>query len=181
MIYIFPVYLPYTDFYVCIFLKLYLFFLHKFTKAVKYSVDAIDFKILDRLAEDSKATLKTLSEKVGLSPSPLQARIKRLEREGYIRGYAARLDYTKLGQDHIAFVQVTLSDTRAEALAAFNMAVRDLKSVEQCHMIAGNFDYLLKVRTRDIRAYRTELAEKISSLPHVASTSTFVSMETVQE
>jgi Lrp/AsnC family leucine-responsive transcriptional regulator len=144
-------------------------------------LDAIDFKILDQLSRDSKTTLKKLSEQVGLSPSPLQARIKKLEKEGYIRGYAAQLDYTKLGQDHIAFVQVTLSDTRANALTAFNSAVRTLKSVEQCHMIAGSFDYLLKVRTNNIRTYRTELAEKISSLPHVASTSTFVSMETVQE
>lgn len=144
-------------------------------------MDSIDLKILDQLSYDSKTTLKRLSEKVGLSSSPLQARIKKLEKEGYIHGYAAQLNYTKLGQDHIAFVQVTLSDTRTDALAAFNIAVRTLKSVEQCHMIAGNFDYLLKVRTRDIRTYRTELAEKISSLPHVASTSTFVSMETVRE
>lgn len=144
-------------------------------------MDAIDLKILNQLSHDSKTTLKQLSEQVGLSPSPLQTRIKKLEKEGYILGYAAQLDYTKLGQDHIAFVQVTLSDTRADALAAFNSAVTSLKSVEQCHMIAGGFDYLLKVRTKDIRAYRTELAENISSLPHVASTSTFVSMETIQE
>jgi Lrp/AsnC family leucine-responsive transcriptional regulator len=144
-------------------------------------VDVIDQKILDRLSTDSKMTLKALSDDVGLSPSPLQARIKKLEREGYIRGYVARLDFAKINQDHVAFIQVTLSDTRADALAAFNKAVRDLKTVEQCHMIAGNFDYLLKVRTRDIRSYRIELAEKISSLPHVASTSTFVSMETVCE
>ena len=144
-------------------------------------MDSIDLKILNQLSSDSKTTLKQLSEQVGLSSSPLQARIKRLEKEGYIRGYTAQLDYTKLGQDHIAFVQVTLSDTRANALAAFNTAISQLKSVEQCHMIAGNFDYLLKVRTKDIRAYREELAEKISSLPHVASTSTFVSMETVIE
>ena len=144
-------------------------------------MDAIDHRILDQLSRDSKTTLKRLSEHVGLSQSPLQARIKKLEKEGYIRGYAAQLNYTKLGQDHIAFVQVTLSDTRADALAAFNSAVRALKSVEQCHMIAGNFDYLLKVRTKNIHNYRTELAEKISSLPHVASTSTFVSMETIQE
>ena len=144
-------------------------------------MDSIDLKILNQLSSDSKTTLKQLSEQVGLSSSPLQARIKRLEKEGYIRGYTAQLDYTKLGQDHIAFVQVTLSDTRANALAAFNAAIRQLKSVEQCHMIAGNFDYLLKVRTKDIRNYREELAEKISSLPHVASTSTFVSMETVIE
>jgi len=144
-------------------------------------VDMIDLKILDRLATDSKTTLKALSSEVGLSPSPLQARIKKLEKEGYIRGYVAQLDFTKINQDHVAFIQVTLSDTRADALAAFNSAVRRLKTVEQCHMIAGNFDYLLKVRTRDIRSYRIELAEKISSLPHVASTSTFVSMETVCE
>ncbi|MDA0308599.1 MAG: Lrp/AsnC family transcriptional regulator [Candidatus Puniceispirillales bacterium] len=144
-------------------------------------MDAIDTNILDLLSKDSKPTLKALADRVGLSPSPLQARIKKLEKEGYIRGYVAQLDYTKIGQDHIAFVQVTLSDTRAEALATFNDAVRTLKSVEQCHMIAGNFDYLLKVRTRNIRTYRIELAERISSLPHVASTSTFVSMETVCE
>ncbi|WP_438996969.1 Lrp/AsnC family transcriptional regulator [Candidatus Puniceispirillum sp.] len=144
-------------------------------------MDLIDRNILDRLAIDSKTTLKALSDEVGLSPSPLQARIKKLEKEGFIRGYVAQLDFAKIDQDHVAFIQVTLSDTRAEALAAFNAAVRQLKTVEQCHMIAGNFDYLLKVRTRDIRSYRIELAEKISSLPHVASTSTFVSMETVCE
>lgn len=144
-------------------------------------MDMIDRNILDRLAIDSKTTLKALSDEVGLSPSPLQARIKKLEKEGFIRGYVAQLDFAKIDQDHVAFIQVTLSDTRAEALAAFNAAVRRLKTVEQCHMIAGNFDYLLKVRTRDIRSYRIELAEKISSLPHVASTSTFVSMETVCE
>jgi Lrp/AsnC family leucine-responsive transcriptional regulator len=144
-------------------------------------MDAIDARILNLLSQNSKSTLKVLAEHVGLSPSPLQARIKKLEKDGFIRGYVAKLDFTKIGQDHIAFVQVTLSDTRADALATFNDAVRQLKSVEQCHMIAGNFDYLLKVRTKNIRTYRIELAEKISSLPHVASTSTFVSMETVCE
>ena len=144
-------------------------------------MDAIDARILKLLSQKSKSKLKVLAEHVGLSPSPLKARIKKLEKDGFIRGYVAKLDFTKIGQDHIAFVQVTLSDTRADALATFNDAVRQLKSVEQCHMIAGNFDYLLKVRTKNIRKYRTELAENISSLPHVASTSTFVSMETVCE
>jgi len=144
-------------------------------------VDAIDIKIVDLLAIDSKTTLKDLSERVGLSSSPLQARIKKLEREGIIRGYVARIDYSKIRRDHIAFVQVTLSDTKASALNDFNIEVGKLKSVEQCHMIAGSFDYLLKVRTKDINTYREELAENISALPHVASTSTFVSMDTVCE
>ena len=144
-------------------------------------LDTIDRKLLNILGHDSKTTLRVLSDKVGLSPSPLQARIKRLEKNGFIQGYCARLDHHKMGLDHIAFVQVSLSDTRAGALAAFNRAVRGLSAVEQCHMIAGGFDYLLKVRTTDISAYRIELAEHISALPHVESTSTFVSMETVIE
>ena len=78
-------------------------------------------------------------------------------------------------------MQVVLSDTRANALENFNSKVSKLESIEQCHMIAGSFDYLLKVRTKNISQYRTLLAEKISSLPNVASTSTFVSMETIKD
>ncbi len=74
-----------------------------------------------------------------------------------------------------------LSDTRAAALDAFNKAVAKLPEVEECHMIAGSFDYLLKVRTRDMPSYRRVMGEKISALPHVAHTSTFVSMEAVKD
>ena len=83
--------------------------------------------------------------------------------------------------DHVAFAEVKLSDTREAALKQFNAAVRAIPEVEECHMIASSFDYLLKVRTIDIRRYRIVLGEKISSLPHVASTSTFVAMETISE
>lgn len=98
-----------------------------------------------------------------------------------IRGFRAMVDPAKLGMDHVAFAEVKLSDTRESALTEFNDAVRRIPEVEECHMIASSFDYLLKVRTADIRRYRTVLGEKISSLPHVASTSTFVAMETVLE
>ena len=81
----------------------------------------------------------------------------------------------------MAFVQVTLSDTRTQALNAFNEAVRQIPEVEQCHMTAANFDYLLKIRTSDMESYRTVLGEKISSLPHVTNTSTFVVMEDVKD
>ena len=87
----------------------------------------------------------------------------------------------KLNKAHIAFVQVTLSDTRSAALTAFNKAVKEITEIEQCHMIAGNFDYLLKIRTADMENYRRVLGEQISALPHVAQTSTFVAMETVKE
>ncbi|MCE8467541.1 Lrp/AsnC ligand binding domain-containing protein, partial [Rhodovulum sulfidophilum] len=82
---------------------------------------------------------------------------------------------------HVAFVELRLSDTREAALRAFNAAVRAIPEIEECHMIAGGFDYLLKVRTADMAAYREVMGERISALPHVANSSTFVAMEAVKE
>ncbi len=144
-------------------------------------LDQIDKAILRHLAADGRISITNLSKLVGLSKSPCQLRVKRLEKSGYILGYRAMLCPEKLGLDHIAFVQVTLSDTRAKALEAFNSAVRKTPEVEQCHMIAGGFDYLLKVRTQNISDYRAVMGEKISALPYVTSSSTFVSMESVKE
>ena len=146
-----------------------------------YPLDGIDRAILRCLSIDGRMTITDLSKNVGLSKSPCQLRVKRLEEHGYILGYRAMLSPAKLGLDHIAFVQVTLSDTRAKALEAFNAAVRRTPEVEQCHMIAGGFDYLLKVRTQSIADYRAVMGEKISALPYVTSTSTFVVMEAVKE
>ena len=83
--------------------------------------------------------------------------------------------------DHVAFVEVKLTDTRETALRAFNAAVVKIPEIEQAHMIASHFDYLLKVRTTNMARYRTFLGETISALPHVASTSTYVAMEAVKE
>ncbi|MCT6919463.1 MAG: Lrp/AsnC ligand binding domain-containing protein, partial [Bifidobacteriales bacterium] len=94
-------------------------------------------------------------------------------------GFRAVLNPAKMGLEHIAFAEVKLSDTREEALRAFNAAVKKIREVEECHMIASSFDYLLKVRTSDIKRYRIVLGEKISTLPYVASTSTFVVMQNV--
>jgi|TARA_B100001094_G_C17817837_1_gene617021 Lrp/AsnC family leucine-responsive transcriptional regulator len=144
-------------------------------------IDKIDDEILRLLAKNGRITLSELAKKVNLSISPCQARLKKLENKKYILGYHARINYEQLQKAHIAFVQVVLSDTRASALENFNSEVSKLESIEQCHMIAGSFDYLLKVRTKNISQYRTILAEKISSLPNVSSTSTFVSMETIKD
>ena len=148
---------------------------------VSGQLDRIDRKILTELQAEGRLPITGLAERVGLSKTPCQQRVKRLEEAGYIRGYAALLDLEKLGAGHVAFVEVKLNDTRAQALAAFNKAVLRLPEVEQCHMIAGDFDYLLKVRTRDIAEYRRVLGEALSALPHVANTSTFVVMESVKE
>ena len=144
-------------------------------------LDQLDFKILREISDNARITITDLAEKVGLSKTPCNARLKRLEKQGYILGYRALINPAKLGLSHIAFVEVKLSDTRAEALSGFNEAVRKLPEVEQCHMIAGGYDYLLKVRTKDIDSYRVVMGEKLSALPHVAQTSTFVSMEAVKE
>tara|TARA_B100001741_G_C16453527_1_gene551567 strand:+ start:160 stop:603 length:444 start_codon:yes stop_codon:yes gene_type:complete len=144
-------------------------------------IDKIDKQLIELLAENGRTTLNDLSKKVGLSVSPCQSRIKKLEEQKYILGYHAQINYQKLEKAHVAFVQVSLSNTRARALEEFNVEVGKLEAVEQCHMIAGGFDYLLKVRTTDIDSYRLLLAEKISSLPYVASTSTFVSMQSVKD
>jgi len=144
-------------------------------------LDHIDLKILDELARNGRIAVTELATKVGLSKSPCQVRLKRLQRDGYILGFRAVLNHALLGHEHVAFTEVKLSDTREAALGDFNSAVQQVPEIEQCHLIAGSFDYLLKVRTRDIGAYRRVLGEKISTLPHVAHTSTFVAMQAVKE
>lgn len=144
-------------------------------------LDTFDRKILAVLASEGRIPVADLARRIGLSKSPTQARLKRLEGAGVIRGYRALIDPIRLGLDHVAFVELRLTDTREAALAAFNAAVARIGEIEQVHLIAGNFDYLLKVRTRSMAEYRAVLAEKISTLPHVASSSTYVAMQAVKE
>lgn len=144
-------------------------------------VDQFDRKILDILTVEGRISVTELARRIGLSKSPTQARLKRLEESGVIRGYRALYDPIRLGRDHVAFVEVKLTDTREAALSAFNAAVMQVPEIEQCHLIAGAFDYLLKVRTAGMTGYRAVLADRISTLPHVANTSTYVAMQAVKE
>jgi Lrp/AsnC family leucine-responsive transcriptional regulator len=144
-------------------------------------LDDFDRKIIAALRLDGRMSVTDLAQRIGLSKTPCQVRLRRLLDDGVIRGFTALVDAAKLGLDHVAFAEVKLSDTREAALEEFNAAVQRIPEVEECHMIASSFDYLLKVRTPDIRRYRMVLGEKISALPHVASTSTFVAMETVKD
>lgn len=144
-------------------------------------MDRYDQAILALLSADGRMSATEIARRVGLTKSPVQARIKQLEESGVIAGYRAILSPIRLGLAHVAFVEVRLSDTREAALQAFNRAVRAVPEIEECHMIAGGFDYLLKVRTGDIGDYRRVMAESISSLPHVAATSTYVAMEAVKD
>lgn len=144
-------------------------------------LDGFDHKILAALGRDGRISITDLAKEIGLSKTPTQARLRRLETEGVITGYRATTDPVRLGLDHVAFVEVKLDDTRETALKSFNAAVRQVPEIEQVHMIASHFDYLLKVRTTNMAAYRVVLGEKISALPHVSSTSTFVVMQAVKE
>lgn len=144
-------------------------------------MDRIDRRILDEVMRDGRITITELADRVGLSKSPCQVRLARLIANGTIRGFRAVVDPAALQREHVAFVEVKLKDTSEAALQAFNRQVRQYPQIEQCHMIAGAFDYLLKVRTTDIREYRMVLGEVVSNLPHVANTSTHVSMEAVKD
>lgn len=144
-------------------------------------LDRFDKAILRVLSAEGRLSITELARRIGLSKSPTQARLRRLEKNGVITGYRALVDPIRLGLDHVSFVELRLHDTREAALAEFNAAVRQIPEVEQAHLIAGNFDYLLKIRTPSMADYRRVLAEHISTLPHVANSSTYVAMEAVKE
>lgn len=144
-------------------------------------LDSFDHAILRHLAVNGRISVTELAGRIGLTKSPTQARLRRLEELQVITGYRAMIDPQQIDAAHIAFVEIKLSDTREAALRAFNEATRKVPEIEECHLIAGAFDYLLKVRSRDIASYRRVLAEHISGLPHITSTSTHVVMEAVKE
>jgi len=144
-------------------------------------IDSFDHKIIDILSTEGRLPVTELAARIGISKSPCQVRLKRLQEQGYILGFKAVINHAKLLKEHVAFAEVRLSDTREEALDAFNAAIENVPEIEQCHLIAGSFDYLLKVRTSDITAYRTVLAESISRLPYIANTSTYVSMQSIKD
>lgn len=144
-------------------------------------LDPTNRRILRELVANARIPISELARKVGLSKTPVALRIRQMEAMGLITGYRAILSPLKLGLTHVTFMQLRLSDTRQKALEQFNAEVRKIPEIEECYMIAGGFDYLLKVRSRDMVEFRQLMAERISSLPHVSATSSFVAMEAVVE
>jgi Lrp/AsnC family leucine-responsive transcriptional regulator len=142
-------------------------------------LDRIDRRILARLQVDGRISIAALAREVHLSPTPCAERIKRLERDGYIRGYRAELDPARLGRTLIAFVEVQLDRTTPDVFNRFREGVMRLEPVQECHMVAGGFDYLLKVRSVDMNDYRRFL-EDLAALPGVEQTHTYVVMEEVK-
>lgn len=122
-----------------------------------------------------------LARQVNLSPTPCLERVRRLERDGYILGYSARLNPDKVGAALLLFVQVTLDRTTPDVFERFRDEVQRIPEVLECYMVAGGFDYLLKIRIADMAAYRGVLGEMLTTLPGVLQTHTYVVMENVKD
>jgi Lrp/AsnC family leucine-responsive transcriptional regulator len=143
-------------------------------------LDKIDRRILEALQADGRIANVELAERIGLSPTSVGERIKRLQRDGFIEGYGARLDPQRLGLGLLVFVEVLLDKTTPDVFDRFATAVRRAPEVLECHMVAGGFDYLVKARMSDMAAYRRFLGETLLGLPGVRETRTYAVMEEVK-
>lgn len=143
-------------------------------------LDRIDLRILSCLQADGRIANLKLAETVGLSPTAVLARVQKLSKEGYILGYEARLNPLKLGAGMMVFVEVLLDRTTPNVFEAFKAAVQVHAEILECHMVAGGFDYLLKIRVADMQAYRLFAGSVLWQLPGVRETRTYAVMEEVK-
>jgi len=143
-------------------------------------IDKIDRRILAILQGDGRIANVELAERIGLSPTSIGERLKRLQREGFIEGYGARLNPHRLGLGLLVFVEVLLDKTTPDIFERFARAVQNAPEVLECHMVAGGFDYLVKARLSDMTAYRKFLGERLLALPGVKETRTYAVMEEVK-
>jgi len=144
------------------------------------ALDRTDYRILEILQKNGRITNVDLAEQIHLSPPPCLERVKRLEREGYIERYVGILNPYKLNAGLLAFIQVTLHSTASEDLKKFNKAVSRLEQVQECHMVSGGFDYLIKARASDMQAYRDFLGHQLAAIPNLRETHTYVVMQEVK-
>ena len=142
--------------------------------------DRIDLRILRVLQNDGRIPNLKLAEAVSLAPTAVLARTQRLQREGYILGYEARLNPLKLGLGMMVFVEVLLDRTTPNVFDQFKAAVQVRDEIMECHMVAGGFDYLLKTRMADMSAYRDFAGKVLWQLPGVRETRTYAVMEEVK-
>tara|TARA_B110000483_G_scaffold242773_2_gene329708 strand:- start:89 stop:571 length:483 start_codon:yes stop_codon:yes gene_type:complete len=141
----------------------------------------IDKKILRELQLDGRISFTELARRVGLTTTPCLERVKRMEREGVIQGYTTLLDPTSLQAALVVFVQIRLSRTSQNIFAKFKKAAMALNAVQECYLVSGNFDYLIKARVADMNAYRILLGDTLLTLPGVQESTSYVVMEEVKE
>ncbi len=143
--------------------------------------DRIDRKILRSLQADGRIPIVELAEKVGLSATPCSERVRRLERDGFITGYHARLSPQALGQSLLVFVEIRLSAKSGRIFEEFKREVLKLPNVLECHLVSGDFDYLIKARIPEMNAYRRLLGDMLLGLPGARESRSYVVMEEIKE
>lgn len=144
-------------------------------------LDRIDRKILDSLQKDGRLTMTELAQKVGLSATPCTERVRRLEREGVISGYHARVNPQALGKNLLVFVEIKLSSKSGDVFDRVKKALLFVPEVMECHLVSGDFDYLIKARIAEMGEYRQLLANILLKLPAAVESRSYVVMEEVKE
>ncbi len=144
-------------------------------------LDNIDIDILETLQDAGRLTNVALAKQVGLSATPCLERVKALEADGLIGGYSARLEAARLGLGLTVFIEILLERTSEEAFRGFREAVLRIPQIQACHMVAGGFDYLLKVRVPDMAAYRSFLGEVLAGVPGIRETHSYAVMEEIKD
>jgi Lrp/AsnC family leucine-responsive transcriptional regulator len=144
-------------------------------------LDRTDRLILQHLQQDGRISNVALARKVNLSATPCHERVRRLERHGFIKGYTALLEPSLVGAGLLVFVEIDLLRTSPDAFRDFRREAKKLPELLECHLVSGNFDYLLKARVRNMQEYRDLLGEKILALPGVSDSRSYVVMEEVKE
>lgn len=144
------------------------------------TLDKIDRNILQELQKNGRISNVELSKRVGLSPTPCLERVKRLEKQKVIKSYTALLDPNYLDASLLVYIEITLNRTTADVFERFNKAAEQADEILECHLVSGDFDYLLKTRVADISAYRKVLNQTLLALPDIKDSRTYVVMEEVK-
>jgi len=147
---------------------------------MELSLDDTDRRLLKALQDDGRITNADLAKRCNLSPAACHDRVRRLRERGVIVGYAAILDPAQVERALLIFVEVRLEHTTRTDFDAFAEAVARVPEILECHMVAGGFDYLVKARVRDMKAYRAFLGDVIVALPGVRETRTYAVLEEVK-
>ena len=145
------------------------------------SLDQTDKKILLLLQENSKSNIKEIALKIGLTQTPTYERIKRLEKFGVIKNYSAVIDKEKIGLQITVFCQVSLQAHSNELIHKFETSIAKLDEIIECHHVAGNFDYLLKILVKDMKAYQKFLTNKLSALHPISNVQSNFVLSTTKE
>ena len=139
-------------------------------------IDPTNARILREMQRDGRISNLALADKVGLSPSACLRRVQDLERRGVIKGYRARLDPAQTGQAYVVYVAVGLAEHSKAAQEGFEAAIARFDEVTECHNIAGAFEYLLRVEAADLVAYKTFHTDRLGTVPHVRSITSYMVM-----